>query len=315
MVVYEKLDNLPLINSSSLTIGSFDGIHVGHLEILKKLIQLSSSSNSTSVVITFNPHPRSILSPKIFKKNIMITSLVKKIEIFKSIGIDIVLVLPFNKNLSLMTADNFLEKIIIKKFKPKDIVIGYDHHFGYKRAGNSLFLEKKSKKFNFQLHQIDKQSKNGYKISSSLIRQMLNTDNIEIVNSLLGWNYELKGTIIKGKGIGKTIGFPTANINPVDKNQIIPKNGVYFINIKINTQTYSGMCNIGLRPTVKGKDLSIEVNIFTEKNINIYGKTVSVIFLNYLRNEIDFQTINKLKEQLIKDKNNCIKIESNSKGE
>ena len=144
---------------------------------------------------------------------------------------------------------------------------------------------------------------------------MLKTDNIEIVNNLLGWNYELNGSIIKGKGIGKTIGFPTANIKPIYENQIIPKNGVYFINIKINTQTYSGMCNIGLRPTVKGTDLSIEVNIFTEKNLNIYGKTVSVIFLNYLRNEIDFPTINKLKEQLIKDKNNCMILESNSKGE
>ena len=158
MVIYEKLNNLPLINTSSLTIGSFDGIHVGHLEILKKLKQLTSTSNSTSVVITFNPHPRSILSPQILKKNIMITSLDKKIEIFQNIGIDILLVLPFNKQLSQMTADDFLEQIIIKKFKPKDIVIGYDHHFGYQRSGNSLFL-KKSKKFNFNLHQIDKKVK------------------------------------------------------------------------------------------------------------------------------------------------------------
>ena len=308
MVVCNRLSEIPEINQSALTIGSFDGIHCGHLEILKKVALLSSNNKSTSVVITFNPHPKTILRPDLLKEKYLITTLEKKIEIFEIYGVDCLLILPFDKNLANIEADIFLKDIIVEYFKPHDIVVGYDHHFGHNRAGDINLLNSYLEAYSYAVHQVDQLGINGVPVSSSEIRSALASENIIQANKFLGWNYELKGTVVKGDGIGKTIGYPTANVHLVAAHQIIPSKGVYDVDVRVEGKFFRGMCNIGNRPTVNGTDYRIEVNIFSDKILDLYSKEITLIFKKYLRNERKFSSIDELKAQLKIDKKRCLEI-------
>lgn len=314
MVVCKNLGDLPEISQSVLTIGSFDGIHSGHLEILKKMKTLASDNTSKSVLITFSPHPKAVLRPDSIESRHIITTLEKKIEIFNMQGIDYLLILPFDQNLAMVKADAFLNDIIIAKFNPHDIVVGYDHHFGYKRLGGIDLLHSYARTSSYNVHRIDQMAVDGIPVSSSRIRNDLASGSINQANRLLGWKYEIKGVVEKGDGLGKKIGYPTANINPADDRQIIPSNGVYNVDIEIKKQIYSGMCNIGNRPTVNGKNNRIEVNIFSDHDLKLYSKEVKVIFKEYLRDEKSFHSIDKLKLQLEKDKKCCLKLNRMIKG-
>jgi riboflavin kinase/FMN adenylyltransferase len=308
MVVCNRVNDIPQIDQSALTIGSFDGIHCGHLEILKKLEVLSSENKSTSVVITFDPHPKTILRPDLLEDKFLITTLDKKIEIFELHGVDCLLVLPFDEKLANIEAKIFLENIIVKHFNPHDIVVGYDHHFGHNRTGDINLLESYSESYAFTVHQVEQIGVDGIPVSSSEIRNALASENIHVANLFLGWNYELKGIVEKGEGLGKTIGFPTANVRPIELHQIIPSNGVYGVDVAINGQEFPGMCNIGNRPTVNGSDDRIEVNIFSNENLNLYSKVITLIFKEYLRSEKKFSSIDELKAQLKIDKKRCLEI-------
>ena len=308
MVVCNRVNDIPKIDQSALTIGSFDGIHCGHLEILKKLEILSSENKSTSVVITFDPHPKTILRSDLLENKFLITTLDKKIEIFELHGVDCLLVLPFDEKLANIEAKIFLENIIVKYFNPHDIVVGYDHHFGHNRTGDINLLESYSESYAFTVHQVEQIGVDGIPVSSSEIRNALASENIHGANQFLGWNYELKGIVEKGEGLGKTIGFPTANVRPIELHQIVPSNGVYEVDVAIDGEQFSGMCNIGNRPTVNGSDDRIEVNIFSNENLNLYSKVITLIFKEYLRSEKKFSSIDELKAQLKIDKKRCLEI-------
>ncbi len=315
MVVCNSLSDIPKINQSVLTIGSFDGIHCGHLEILKKMETLALKNNSTSVVITFDPHPKTVLRPDLLGYRHLITTLDKKVEIFEAHGIDCLLILPFDDHLANIEANTFLKDIIIKYFKPHDIVVGYDHHFGHNRVGDIGLLKSYSVENSYNVHQINQIAVDGIPVSSSRIRGELASENIDQANRLLGCNYELKGIVEKGDGLGKTIGFPTANIKPIEIHQIVPSNGVYNVDVLVRGSLLSGMCNIGNRPTVNGTDNRVEVNIFSKENLDIYSKEITVVFKEYLRNEKTFSSIDKLKLQLGKDKIRCLELNRMIKGE
>ncbi len=308
MVVCNRLSEIPEISQSALTIGSFDGIHCGHLEILNRVALLSSNNKSTSVVITFDPHPKTILRPDLLEEKYLITTLEKKIEIFEIHGVDCLLILPFDKNLANIEADIFLKDIIVEYFKPHDIVVGYDHHFGHNRAGDINLLNSYLEAYSYAVHQVDQLGINGVPVSSSGIRSALASENIIQANKFLGWNYELKGTVVKGDGIGKTIGYPTANVHPVAAHQIIPSKGVYDVDVRVEGKFFRGMCNIGNRPTVNGTDCRIEVNIFSDKNLDLFSKEITLIFKKYLRNEKKFSSIDELKAQLKIDKKRCLEL-------
>jgi len=308
MVVCNRLNDIPTISQSALTIGSFDGIHVGHLEILKKIKKISSLNKSKSVVITFDPHPKTVLRPDLLNERYLITTLEKKIEIFHIHGIDCVLILQFDNDLAMIEADIFLKDIIIHYFKPHDMVVGYDHHFGHNRIGDINLLNTHSEKYAYKTHKIEQVTINEKIVCSTEIRKALASENIMLANQFLGWYYELKGIVEKGDGLGGKIGFPTANIKPIVNCQIIPSNGVYNVDVMIDDELFSGMCNVGKRPTINGTDNRIEVNVFTHKNLNLYSKIITIIFKGYLRNEKKFSSIDELKAQLRKDKKRCLEI-------
>jgi riboflavin kinase/FMN adenylyltransferase len=308
MVVCNRLSDIPEIGQSALTIGSFDGIHCGHLEILKKVKVLSYENSSISVVVTFDPHPKTVLRPDLLENRYLITTLDKKIEIFEAHGIDCLLILPFDEALANIDANTFLKDIIIKYFKPHDIVVGYDHHFGHHRVGGIELLNSYSKRNLYDVHEIDQITVDSIPVSSSVIRSELTSENIHQANRLLGWNYELRGIVERGDGLGKTIGYPTANIKPTEVHQIIPSDGVYSVDLLMAENSFNGMCNIGNRPTVDGTNNRIEVNIFSNGNADLYSKEVTVIFKEYLRNEKKFSSIDKLKAQLKIDKKRCLEL-------
>ena len=311
---YNELNKLQY-NNSILTIGSFDGLHLGHKKILKSMNNIASNkiNSNNKILITFDPHPYSILNTKINNKYYLSESMDEKIYVlnkyFKSM-IDVIIIIKFDLELSKISATNFFDKII-KTFLPTDVVMGYDNGFGYKREGNAKFLKDNYQNSNFDLHIIKpEQNDSRTIISSTLIRKSINNGNINNANLMLGRNYSISGKVIKGQGLGKTIGYPTINISLYNKSQIVPQRGVYFVNIIIEKNIYKGMCNIGFRPTVtNNKEETIESHIFTvERNNDFYGKSVKILFIEYIREEKKFKNIKFLAKQLEEDKKYCLSI-------
>ncbi len=309
MLIYTSIDDFDDIASSIVTIGNFDGIHSGHLSIVNKTVHFAKEKNIASVVVTFNPHPKTILFSSRLPEKYQISTIDKKIEIFKKVGIDVLLIIPFDLKLSQIDATVFLKMFIIKKFNPVDIIVGYDHHFGHNRKGDYKLLEENSKKYGYNAHQIKAVGLKSDIISSTQIRKYISQGDIGKANKMLNWEYEITGTVVKGDGNGNKLGFPTANIIPIVNTQIIPKQGVYKANVIIDGIEFSGMCNIGRRPTFNGNDEKIEVNIFTDKYLELYGRELTIRFIEFLREEIHFSSIELLISQLEKDKMRCLELE------
>jgi len=290
------------LSHSALTIGGFDGLHLGHLEIINKLKNISIEKSVPSVVITFDPIPKSY-----FNKGIRsILSLSQKSKLLDKRDIDYLIVIRFDDLFSKLDAYKFLERIC-KNINPQDIVIGSDHSFGYNRTGNAQFLEKYSKNFNYTLVVLPDKYINNKGVSSSLIRDSILDKKVEFASDLLGYNYFIDGKVVKGKGIGRKLGFPTANIELIDAQAIVPGNGVYCVTLEYNSNSFKGMCNIGIRPTVDNDGLrSIEVHVFTDEDLNLYEKNVRVSFLSLLRKEKTYKDIKELAKQLEKDRYACI---------
>ena len=306
---FSKLERYKYTNSI-VSIGSFDGVHLAHKKIFDKMNALKKQKNNKNIVITFNPHPKLVLQNKNTQKKYLLTKLEDKINLIENYGIDILFIISFTKKTALITAENFLDKII-KCFKPIHFVIGYNHSFGHKRKGNIDFIRLYSKK-RFKVHLIKKQIIfNEESISSTKIRNYISKGKIDNANILLGREYSLRGFIVKGQGVGRTINFPTINIKALDNSQLIPSKGVYFVKVKLENNLYSGMCNIGFKPTLtNSKEESIEVHIFSVGiDRNFYKKEVEVFFVKYLRNERKFKNLDFLRRQLKKDKQNCLSIE------
>tara|TARA_B100000945_G_scaffold204599_1_gene164484 strand:+ start:34 stop:954 length:921 start_codon:yes stop_codon:yes gene_type:complete len=295
-------NNITKISKSDFniaTLGSFDGIHIGHKKILQTLTKIAKKNNGKSILITFWPHPRYVL-----KKNNnfkLLTSLDEKIKLFEKNKIDILYIVDFSLKFSKFSANKFIENILLEKLKINCLLIGYNNNFGRNREGNIRYLEENKKKFDIDIISIPKQSVDKISISSTKIREYLNNGKINSANRLLGRKYSINGKIVKGNGIGRKINFPTANIEIDEPKKLLPKSGVYAVEVILNRKIYLGMLNIGYNPTIKNEKKSIEVNIF-EFSEDIYNNKISINFIRRIRNEKKFKNLNELKKQLIKDK-------------
>ena len=295
---------------SIISIGSFDGVHLAHKTIFDKMSILKNKKDSQSIVITFDPPPKFVLQNKNIKQKHLLTELENKSNLIKKSGVDVLVILSFSKKTASITAENFLNKIIYS-FNPNHFVIGYNHNFGYNREGDADFVRSQAKG-RFKVHLIKEQiNSNKDSISSTKIRKYISEGKIDKANLLLGHQYSLSGFVIKGQGMGKKINFPTINIKPLNNYQLVPFRGVYYVNLIIENQLYSGMCNIGFRPTLtNSKEESIEVHIFSVGiDKNFYKKEVKVFFIKYLREERKFKNLEFLRRQLEKDKQKCLSVE------
>jgi len=305
MKIYKSIDEYNESKNSVVTIGTFDGIHKGHQKIFNKLITSSKQSDLSSVVLTFFPHPRVILNK--YNDIKMIDTLDEKIHQLEKIGIDHLVIHPFDKKFSLLSADQFIKEYLVEKLKLKHIIIGYDHRFGKGREASVTELKEYSREFNFVVDEIDAQEIEKIAISSTKIRNSINEGDLKTTKTYLGRFFSLTGKVVKGDGLGKQINYPTANISIEEDYKIIPKDGVYYIKTTIDNKLYNGMMNIGHRPTIGNKAKSIEVNLFNFDR-DIYDKVISVDVVVKIRDEKKFSSINALKAQLAKDEEHCLKL-------
>lgn len=307
MKVYRDLTHIPAFTNAVITIGSFDGVHLGHQRILKKIKQLAESIDGESVAITFDPHPRLVVYPQAGDLE-LITSTDEKISLMESTGIDHLVVVPFTIEFSQLNPHEYIEKFIVKHFHPKYIVIGYDHRFGNNRQGDITFLRWHGKAAGFDVIEISKQEVDDMAISSTKIRKAIAGLDIPQANKLLGHHFIISGKVIPGDRIGNQLGFPTANLQLQDKHKLIPPDGIYACLVKHQEKTYRGMLYIGKRPSIEGGGKRvIEVNIF-DFNQQIYGDQLRVSLIEHIRHDLAFESLEALKVQLAKDRQSTLDI-------
>ncbi len=307
MRVYRSLDNLPKFKNSVITIGSYDGVHYGHQQIIKRLNEIAKAGEGESVLITFHPHPRTIVNTN--KELRLLSPLEEKIELIARYEIDNLVIVPFTRAFSQQSPESYVKDFLIKHFQPKMIVIGYDHRFGKNRAGNIDLLKSMSTEYDFQIEEISKQQIDDISVSSTKIRNALGAGEVAKANHLLGHPYFLRGIVVRGQQLGQKIGFPTANLKISDSIKLIPRNGVYAVYIKIRGQQYKGMLNIGVRPTLNDENnaISIEANIF-DFNENIYGDEIDIELIAKIREEARFADLQALIKQLEKDQATSLQL-------
>jgi riboflavin kinase/FMN adenylyltransferase len=307
MNVYRNIDEIKRDDKSVISVGTFDGVHRAHKQIIQKILDLSRSSNARSLIITFDPHPQEVLrnkSPEIK----LLTTTDEKLYLFEKSGIENVLLIRFTLEFSKTTARDFYEKYIYLKIGISDLVIGYDHVFGRNREGDFHTLEKLGEEFRFIIHRVGEIDIDGSAVSSTKIRKALWSGDVERANSLLGYLYGFDCRVVEGDKRGKELGFPTINIVPLAENKIMPGDGVYCVKLSLNNNKYYGMMNIGYRPTLtSGKQRVMEINIF-DFNKEIYGENMRVSILKKLRNEIKFGSKEELIGQLNIDKEQSLKF-------
>lgn len=287
-----------LLSNSVVTIGTFDGVHVGHKKIIKRLVKIAKEENLQAVVLTFFPHPRMVVQKDTDIK--MLNTIDEKNKLMEAEGIDHLVIKKFTKQFSRLSAQDYVREILVDTLHVKHIIIGYDHHFGRNRTANINDLKAFGEIYDFKVTEISAQEINEVAVSSTKIRKALLDGDIKTANTFLGYNFMLTGKVVKGKGLGKQLDYPTANISIEETYKLIPKNGVYVAKAVINKKTVFGMMNIGTNPTVDGKEQSIEVNFFNF-NQDIYGKTLEIQILERLRDEQKFDSLDELKNQLSKD--------------
>lgn len=300
MHVFKDLNNLPKFQNAVITVGTFDGVHKGHQQIISKLNSLAKKHQGESVLITFHPHPRFVINPNDTSLK-LINTLEEKIVLLEKYGIDKLVVVPFTKEFSNLSAEEYVTDFLIKSFQPKVIAIGYDHHFGKGRKGNIDLLKSYQKDYDFEIERIEKEELEDITISSTKIRKALELGNVALAKDLMNHHYFIEGKVVSGKQLGRTIGFPTANIEISVPYKLIPKEGVYAVEVLVAKKSYFGMLNIGHKPTFKENQLSTEVHIF-DFNEDIYNKTIQVKFNHFLREEQKFDNLEALKTQLEQDK-------------
>jgi len=282
-----------------VTVGTFDGVHVGHKKIIDKIVANATANDLKSTILTFFPHPRMVLQQASDLK--LLNTLEEKISILKETGLDQLIIHPFTKEFSRLTAEEYVKEVLVESINAKKVIIGYDHRFGRNRTATIDDLIKFGEKYKFDVEQISVEEVNEVSVSSTKIRVALEEGNIKTANTFLGYSYMLTGIITKGKGLGKQIDFPTANIHIKEEYKLIPKIGVYVVKSEYNNKTIYGMMNIGYNPTVNGEKKTIEVH-FLDFDEDLYDKEIRVELLERLRDEKRFDSIEDLKKQLIKDK-------------
>jgi len=297
--IYNSVDSYKNDKKAIVTIGIFDGVHLGHSKILNRITQSALDLNCDSLVLTFFPHPRMVLDDNSEIK--LLNTINEKIFLIEKTGLSNLIIHPFNKAFSELSAEEFVEKILVEKLNIQKIIIGHDHRFGKNRNANIDDLIHFGKKYNFEVEQISAQEINEVSISSTKIRNALNQGNIDLATEYLGYNYLLTGIVTKGKQLGRTIGYPTANIQIKEDYKLLPKNGVYIVKSTIKNKTIFGMMNIGVRPTVDGATQTIEIHFF-DYNDDLYEQEIVVSILKRIRDEQKFESLAALKDQLALDK-------------
>lgn len=302
MIVSRQWQSL-FLPASVLSIGTFDGVHLAHQELIKNLVQRSKELKVPSVLITFDPHPRQFVSAADQKSIAMLSSLDEKIKELSKLGLDYLIIIDFDRSFSIISAQQFVQDVIVEHFHPEVIMIGYDHKFGKGREGDIEFLRKQSQKFNFEVEEIPAFSKDDIKINSTTIRRLLENGEVEKAASLLGRNYLLCGIVAKGQQRGRMLGFPTANISLSDKAKLIPRDGVYEVLVRVGEEDkqYKGALNIGYRPSVDDQlRFTVEVYIL-DFDEDIYGQKICVEFLSFIRPEMKFGSVEQLMAQIKSD--------------
>ena len=328
MKVYFSTETIPAFKKAVVTIGTFDGVHTGHKSILEQLKREAARIGGETVIITFHPHPRKVIvsgQPAIH----LINTIDEKIELLEKNGIDHLVVVPFTDDFSQQSPEEYIEKFLVEKFHPHTVIIGYDHRFGKNRLGDYKLLEEYSARLGFNLMEIPAHVINDNTVSSTRIREAVLHGNTDVANTLLGYDFFFEGTVVDGNKLGRTLGYPTANLRIENAEKLVPGNGIYAVELEIRNRkadtatgtqrpdVYSpaiidhprlkGMMSIGIRPTIGGTDRVIEVNIF-DFNEDIYGATVRVYIKKYLRSEVKFNGLDALVEQLGKDKEDTLRV-------
>lgn len=308
MKIFHSITDFKSTQKTIFTLGTFDGVHIGHKKILEKVTQKKEGGDYESVVLTFFPHPRMVLKGKSDVK--LLNTLSEKIELLKKTGLDNLVIHPFDEKFSQLTAHEFVKTVLVDQFHIQKIIIGHDHRFGKNRTANIDDLIAFGKQYDFEVEQISVQEIEAVSVSSTKIRKALQAGNMGLANSFLGYDYFLTGIILKGKQLGRTIGFPTANLKIEENDKLIPRNGVYIVKSTISQKTIFGIMNIGYNPTVDGQNLTIEIHYF-DFDADLYSQEISVSLLKFIRSEQKFQSIILLKEQLEKDKEKAINFLKN----
>jgi len=304
MQVHTQINNLAVFRNAVVTIGTFDGVHTGHQQIIAQLKEEAHAIDGETVIITFHPHPRKVVA---HKEVFVLNTLDEKIELLREKGIDHLVVVPFDERFASQSAKEYVEHFLFEKFHPHTVIIGYDHRFGHGRQGDYHLLEDFGKQLGFLVKEIPEHVLNNITVSSTKIREALLNSDVETANNYLGYDYFFEGLVIEGNKLGRTLGYPTANLQIETPEKLIPGNGVYAVIASVDKSTYKAMMNIGVRPTVDGKKRMIEVNLF-DFNQDIYGKMLRVYIKKYLRGEIKFNGLEELKNQLGIDKESTLRV-------
>ena len=311
MQVHRDITNLPFFKNAVITIGTFDGVHTGHLQIINQLKKEALLVSGETVIITFDPHPRMIVHKSSGEGIELLTTLSEKIELLEKQNIDHLVIVPFTLEFSEQSAEKYISDFLVARFHPHSLIIGYDHRFGKNRQGDYKLLEVYQATFDFIVKEIPEHVLHHITISSTRIRQALKEKDVNTANEYLGYSYFFEGKVIEGDKLGRTIGYPTANIKVNDPNKLIPANGVYAVEVALanrsNVESYQGMMNIGTRPTVGGIKEVIEINIF-DFDKTIYQENIRVYVRFFLREEVKFNGLDALKNQLALDKINSLQL-------
>jgi riboflavin kinase/FMN adenylyltransferase len=306
MKIYHNIADFTPVTNAVVTIGTFDGVHIGHRKIISKITELAKESGGESVILTFFPHPRMILHPEDHDLK-LITTINEKALLLEELGVDHLIITPFSRDFSNLSALEYIHDILVERIGIKKIVIGYDHRFGKDRKGGLEDLQRLSREFDYEVIEIPEQDINAVAVSSTKIRTALFSDQVDLANTYLGYPFFITGKVIRGDQLGRQLGYPTANILIEESYKLIPADGIFAVTVEVNGQTYKGMAYIGHRPTINGMSRNIEVNIF-DFNQDIYNQQIRMNFHHFVRSDIKFDGLDALVAQLAIDRVNVMEL-------
>ena len=309
MKTYHHIDDFMPVNNAVVTIGTFDGVHLGHRKIISRIKELAEATGGETVILTFFPHPRMILNPE--DESIkLINTIAEKATLLEQLSVDHLIITPFSRDFSNQTPEDYIRDVLVNKIGTNKIVIGYDHRFGKDRSGGLDDLLSLSPVYKFEVIEIPEEDINEVAVSSTRIRQALLAANIELANQFLGYPFFITGKVIRGDQIGRQIGYPTANIHVEEKYKLIPADGIFAVKVQHEGNNYKGMAYIGSRPTINGMTRNIEVNLF-DFDQEIYNDTIRMEFLYFVRGDVKFEGLDELKAQIARDKEDVLRLLGN----